>query len=330
MACRQNGFRCRLPKSILLGSKGRFPINERLFSQAKNHYESQTMTFSIAAFDAETGDLGVAVQSKFPNAGVSIPFAKAGVGAIATQAYCNTGFGPRGLSLLENGASAQQALDILIENDQEREFRQVGIVDAQGRSATYTGAHCFDWHGSIHGDGFCAQGNVLAGSKVVEDMAAVFSNKPGSLAERLLAALAAGQEAGGDRRGQQSAGLLVVRKNAGYGGHDDRLVEISVYDHPTPIVELQRLYHIHRLTYFRSLEQDLLPIQGDLALELKGLLKARGFYEGPLQGEFDQHCIRALHDFMGWENYDERIRDDGRIDREVLEDMRTRHLAGAD
>ncbi len=287
------------------------------------------MTFSIAAFDAETGDLGVAVQSKFPNAGVSIPFAKAGVGAIATQAYCNTGFGPRGLNLLENGASAQQALEILIENDEQREFRQLGIVDTQGRSASYTGSRCFDWNGGIQGDGFSAQGNVLTGPKVVEDMATVFSSGSGSLAERLLAALAAGQSAGGDKRGQQSAGLLVVRKNGGYGGHDDRLVELSVYDHPTPIAELQRLYGIHRLTYFRSREQDLLPIQGDLAVELKGILKDRGFYKGPLQGEFDHYCVHALHDFMGWENYDERIRDDGRIDREVLQDMRAKHLAGA-
>ncbi len=283
------------------------------------------MTFSIVAFDPENGDLGVAVESKFPNAGVSIPFAKAGVGAIATQAYCNTGFGPRGLSLLESGATSQQALDILVQGDAELEYRQVGIVDAEGRTASFTGTRCFDWCGSVQGEGFTVQGNVLAGSGVVEAMADSFSAGSGPLAERLLAALAAGQGAGGDRRGQQSAGLLVVRTAGGYGGHDDRYVELSVYDHPAPIDELQRLYAIHRLTYFRSREEDLLPIAGELALELQGLLKARGFYSGPEDGCFGAPAIQALHDFMGWENYDERICNDGRIDMEVLEDMRTKH-----
>lgn len=286
------------------------------------------MTFSIAAFDPQTGDLGVAVQSKFPNAGVSIPFAKAGVGAIATQAYCNTAFGPRGLNLLENGASPRQALDILIENDVDRDFRQVGIVDAQGHSAAYTGDRCFDWCGSMSGDNFTVQGNVLASSRVVESMASTFTASKGPLAERLLTALHAGQEAGGDKRGQQSAGLLVVRENGGYGGHDDRLVEISVYDHATPIDELRRLYDIHRLTYFRSDESNLLPIEGKLARELQQLLKQRGFYDGPESDIFCETCIRALHDFMGWENYDERIRDDGMIDLEVLVDMRSKAASG--
>jgi len=283
------------------------------------------MTYSIAAFDPDTGDLGVAVQSKFPNAGVSIPYAGAGVGAIATQAYCNTAFGPRGLELLANSASPQQALEILIENDPEREFRQLGIVDAQGRSASYTGERCFDWRGSLQGKNFTAQGNVLTGPEVVQALADGFQSAAGSLAERLLASLSAGQQAGGDRRGQQSAGLLVVRAHGGYGGHDDRLAEISVYDHPQPIDELHRLYAIHRLTYFRSEPDSLLPIEKDLALELQGLLKARGFYDGADDGVFGPASIRALHDFMGWENYDERIRDDGLIDREVLEDMRVKH-----
>ncbi len=285
------------------------------------------MTYSIVAFDPDTGDLGVAVQSKFPNAGVSIPFARAGVGAIATQAYCNTGFGPRGLDLLANGASPQQALDILIESDPEREFRQLGIVDARGRSASYTGARCFDWCGSRQGENFTAQGNVLTGPDVVQALADGFRSATGSLAERLLASLAAGQKAGGDRRGQQSAGLLVVREGGGYGGHDDRLVEISVYDHPRPIDELHRLFAIHRLTYFRSDPEQLLAIEGKLAGELQGLLKARGFYQGADDGIFGPASIRALHDFMGWENYDERIRDDGLIDGEVLDDIRTRHQA---
>lgn len=284
------------------------------------------MTFSIVALDPTNGDLGIAVQSKFPNAGVSIPFARAGVGAIATQAYCNTSFGPRGLALLENGATAQQALDILISTDTDSNYRQVGIVDARGRTAAFTGGRCFDWCGSVQGEGFTAQGNVLAGSEVVEAMAETFSTSSGSLAQRLLMSLAAGQLQGGERRGQQSAGLLVVRKGGGYGGHNDRYVEISVYDHPTPIAELKRLYAIHRLTYFRSRPDDLIPIEGELVLELQALLKVRGFYTGPENDRFDTACIQALHDFMGWENYDERIRDDAQIDTEVLEDIRTKHL----
>ncbi len=283
------------------------------------------MTFSIVAVDPDSGDLGVAVQSKFPNAGVSIPFAKAGVGAIATQAYCNTGYGPRGLTLLENGASPEQALDILVQGDADRQFRQVGIVDVHGRSAAYTGERCFDWCGSVQGEGFTAQGNVLTGPEVLEAMASTFAAAQGSLAKRLLTALAAGQDAGGDKRGQQSAGLLVVRERGGYGGHDDRLVEISVYDHARPIEELQRLYAIHRLTYFRSDEANLVPIEGELAQELQALLQRLGFYDGPVSDVFGATCIRALHDFMGWENYDERIRDDGMIDLEVLRDVRARH-----
>lgn len=280
------------------------------------------MTYSIVACDPETGDLGVAVQSKFPNAGVSIPFARAGVGAIASQAYLNPGFGHRGLALLEQGASPGQALDILVSGDPDRESRQVGIVDARGRTAAYTGAECFQWRGEVQGEGFTAQGNVLAGPEVLAAMGETFAGSAGPLAERLLAALAAGQEAGGELRGQQSAGLLVVRAGGGYGGHDDRLVEIPVYDHATPIDELARLYAIHRLTYFRSRPEDLIPVEGDLARELQDLLRERGFYAGAMDGVCGPVMRRALHDFMGWENYDERIRDDGLIDREVLADIR--------
>lgn len=283
------------------------------------------MTYSIVAFDPDSGDLGVAVQSKFPNAGVTIPFARAGVGAIASQAYLNPGFGHRGLVLLEHGASPEQALDILVGGDPERAVRQVGMVDARGRSAAYTGAECFPWCGALQGEHFTAQGNVLAGPGVVGAMAETFAAASGPLAERLLAALAAGQAAGGEVRGQQSAGLLVVRAGGGYGGHDDRLVPISVYDHPTPIAELERLYAIHRLTYFRSRPEDLVPVAGALARELQALLRERGFYRGAMDGECGPLMRRALHDFMGWENYDERIRDDGLIDREVLEDIRRKH-----
>ena len=283
------------------------------------------MTFSIVAFDPANGDLGVAVQSKFPNVGVSIPFAKAGVGAVATQSYCNTSYGPRGLALLENGASPRQAVDILTGGDEQRDYRQVGIIDARGRAASFTGAQCFDWAGDGQGACCSAQGNTLAGPQVVEGMVRGFEGAEGSLAERLLAALQAGQAGGGDRRGQQSAALLVVRAGGGYGGFDDRYVDISVYDHPTPIAELERLYAIHRLTYFRSEPDRLARIDAAIADELQQMMRARGFYKGAATGICDDATLKALRDFMGWENYDERIRSDDLIDLEVLADMRRKH-----
>ncbi len=285
------------------------------------------MTFSILGFDPDNGDLGVAVASKFPNIGVVTPFARAGIGVVATQSYINTSFGPRGLDLLSNGASPRQALQILVDNDPGRDARQVAILDNRGEGATFTGADCFDWNGGTVGEGFVAQGNCLAGAAVVEEMAKVFQQRQGPLTERLIAALAAGQEEGGDRRGQQSAALLVVREGGGYGGHDDRYCSISVYDHHHPVDELRRCYALHRLTYFRSRPEDLLPIDTTLAQELQEILKARGFYAGEIHDRFDAATAKALHDFMGWENYDERIRDDDRLDREVLEDIRQKHQA---
>ncbi|MCP4043257.1 MAG: DUF1028 domain-containing protein, partial [Gammaproteobacteria bacterium] len=174
---------------------------------------------------------------------------------------------------------------------------------------------------------FTVQGNTLTGTAVVEDMADTFRTTTGPLAERLLAALKAGQIAGGDRRGQQSAALVVVRKGGGYGGHDDRYVDISVYDNPSPIAELERLYAIHRLTYFRSRAEDLLPIDATLARELQRLLLEHDFYTGPINGVFNAETKTALRDYMGWENYDERIRNDNLIDQEVLADMRDKHTA---
>jgi uncharacterized Ntn-hydrolase superfamily protein len=283
------------------------------------------MTFSIVAFDPANGDLGVAVQSKFPNVGVSIPFARAGVGAVATQSYCNTSYGPRGLALLENGASPRQAVEILTGGDAQRDYRQVGIIDAQGRAASFTGTHCFDWSGDLQGAYCAAQGNTLAGPRVVESMVRAFEESVGPLAERLLLALQAGQASGGDRRGQQSAALQVVRAGGGYGGFDDRYADISVYDHPAPIDELERLYAIHRLTYFRSDPAQLVKMDTAIVNELQQILHARGFYKGVASGICDEELLRALRDFMGWENYDERIRDDDLIDLEVLADMRAKH-----
>lgn len=280
------------------------------------------MTFSIIAYDPDNGDLGIAVHSKFPNVRATIPFAEAGIGAIATQSYCNTSFGPKGLELLRNGASPQQVVDILIQNDPDRNYRQLGVIDAQGNAANYTGAECFDWADGIVDMNCTVQGNVLAGKQVLTSMQQGFQTHKGTLAERLIHALHMAQEAGGDRRGQQSAALLVVRKNAGYGGHDDRYVDISIYDHQHPMEELKRLYEIHRLTYFKSETKNLITIDSTIAKELQTIMQNNGFYKGDIHGMFDQASQKGLHDFMGWENYDERMRDDNLIDIEVLDDIR--------
>ena len=190
------------------------------------------MTFSIVACDPATGDLGVAVASKFPAVGAVVPWARAGVGAVATQSWANTDFGPDGLRLMGGGLPAASALDAVLEPDDEREERQVGFVDANGGAASYTGANCMDWAGGTTGDAFAAQGNILVGDAVVAALAATFADTEGDLCDRLLAALLAGDAAGGDRRGKQSAALLVVRAGGGYEGRNDRYIDLRVDDHP--------------------------------------------------------------------------------------------------
>ena len=203
-------------------------------------------TFSIVGYDAETGALGIAVQSKFFAVGSVVPWAEAGVGAIATQSHANTTFGPQGLKLLKSGLSAEQTLERLIADDSGRATRQVGIVDAKGNVAHYTGDECNEWAGAISGEHYTAQGNILAGEAVVKAMSKAFEETDGELADKLMAALFAGQEAGGDTRGQQSAALLVVQEGRGYGGFNDRYIDLRVDDAEKPIEELQRLLEIHK------------------------------------------------------------------------------------
>jgi uncharacterized Ntn-hydrolase superfamily protein len=206
-------------------------------------------TFSIVAFDPETGDLGVAVESRFFAVGAVVPWAKAGVGAIATQSLANTTFGPKGLQLLESGIPAQEALDRLLKEDRQPEQRQVGMVDARGGAATWTGEKCNPWAGGRKKKNYTVQGNILAGPQVVEALASGFEASSGlPLADRLVKALAAGQAAGGDSRGQQSAALLVVREKGGYAGYNDRYIDLRVDDHPHPIDELARLLEMHHDT----------------------------------------------------------------------------------
>lgn len=206
-------------------------------------------TYSVVAFDPVTGDLGVAVQSRFLAVGVVVPFAKAGVGAIATQCYQNASYGPRGLELLEKGLSPQEVVAELIRSDPERDSRQVGVVDAHGRSFSLTGKNCPEWKGARFGPNYAIQGDIVAGEAVVVNMEKAFVNTVGSLADRLLAALEAGEAAGGDRRGKQSAALLVERTKGGMSGYTDRFIDIRVDDHPDPLTELKRIYGLWERNY---------------------------------------------------------------------------------
>ena len=213
-------------------------------------------TFSIAGFDPHTGDLGVAVQSKFFAVGSVVSWAKAGVGAIATQSYANVSYGPDGLERLAKGQTAGETVKALTSADKDRRLRQLGIVDAKGNSASFTGGGCHDWAGHIEKPNFCAQGNILTGKEVVDAMAASFEQSQkqakGGLCDWLANALMAGQDAGGDSRGRQSAALLVVRKKGGYGGGNDRFIDLRVDDHKTPIAELRRLLQLHKNLFKRA------------------------------------------------------------------------------
>ena len=277
-------------------------------------------TFSIAAFDPETDSLGVAVQSKFLAVGAVVPWARAGVGAVATQAMANFNYGPRGLDLMAEGRTAEETVEVLISADENREHRQVGVVDAKGRAATYTGSECFDWAGGVTGDHYAAQGNILVGRETVEAMAGTYEETGGDLAARLLAALAAGQEAGGDSRGRQSAALLVVRENGGYGGDNDRVLDLRVDDHPEPIGELARIRDLHTLYFGEAGPEDVVPIDGDVREQVVASLRRLGYLE---QEDPDGQTLHeALAVFMGTENFEERDQGRGYLDVAVLEFMR--------
>src|SRR5512142_1007097 len=245
-------------------------------------------TFSIVAFDPKTEELGIAVESKFLSVGAVVPWAAAGVGAIATQSWANTSYGPRGLRMLKPGLSPKQVGRKWVAADKQADQRQCGIGDAKGRAFTYTGGGCYEWAGGKTGKFYAAQGNILKGPAVVDALAENFEMTNGSLAERLVTALAAGQAAGGDRRGQESAALLVVREKGGYGGFNDRYIDLRVDDHPHPIDELRRLLELHRLYLGKTHKRDVMPINADIAREVQGMMQRRGYYKGALNGEWDQ------------------------------------------
>jgi uncharacterized Ntn-hydrolase superfamily protein len=306
------------------------------------HFHKLAHTYSIVAWDTATGDLGVAVESKFPNVGGIVPWGQAGVGAVATQSLGNTAYGERGLELLAQGATAEEAMRIIMRTDTMLQDRQVGMVDARGNAASFTGMRTFDWAGGrvggapggrlggkgkvIVGRTYAAQANIMVSDQTVKNLAETFERTTGSLADRLMAALRAGQAGGGDRRGMQSAALLVVRKHGGYLGANDRFIDIRVYDSADPIAELDRLLVLHQLHFFPSRPGDLMPITPEIVRQLEPILlrepagQSEKWLKAP-QGKASKVFLDALRDFMYWENYDVRVRMDGKIDRVVLDDI---------
>ncbi|MGH7717046.1 MAG: DUF1028 domain-containing protein [Vulcanimicrobiaceae bacterium] len=274
-------------------------------------------TFSIVAVDRTAGELGVAVQSKFLAVGAAVPWLEAGVGAVATQAWANTSYGPRGLALLRGGASPSDAVDTLVGGDDGRSRRQIGIVDARGQSATYTGPECTEWAGGVCGDGFAAQGNILAGAGVVEGMVTGLLQTQGTLAERLLAALRAAQRAGGDKRGQQSAALVIVKPGGGYGGYNDRYIDLRVDDAAEPIERLAHLLDLHMLYFAPPKPEDIITIDDQVGSELVDFLIQLGALAKG-HSKFDSDARVAFEHLMGVENLEERIRTDGAVDRQTL------------
>jgi uncharacterized Ntn-hydrolase superfamily protein len=273
-------------------------------------------TYSIAACDLDAGQWGVATQSKFLAVGSVVPWAEPYVGAVATQAYANPRYGPRGLELLRKGLSASDVVEQLTADDDGRDHRQVGIVDSHGQGATFTGPECLEWAGGMAGPGFAAQGNILVSEETVGALAESFAasaRRP--LAERLLECLTAAQAAGGDRRGQQSAALLVVERDGGYANLSDILVDLRVDDHAAPVDELARLYRLHSAIFGQTPRDEWVPVDDGLASELRDHLARLG-YEGELGTAFAR--------WAGTENFEERVDGVEQIDPVVLEELRGR------
>jgi uncharacterized Ntn-hydrolase superfamily protein len=276
-------------------------------------------TFSIVACDLKAQTWGIAVASKFPAVGSVVPWAIAKVGAIATQALANTSYGPDGLDLLAGGLPAQQALDQLLASDPGREHRQVGIVDREGNSATFSGKLCMEWAGGISHPGYAIQGNILAGPEVVRQMETAFLRTSGDLAERLLTALEAGNRAGGDRRGRQSAAIYVVKPRGGYGGYNDRWIDYREDDDLNPIPRLREMLELHHLYFGKSSKAQRVILKGAGLKELQHIMKGLGYY-CPVDGEYDDATREAFRSFINNENFEERADPDaGWIDKPVLD-----------
>ena len=270
-------------------------------------------TYSIAACDLEAGQWGVATQSKFLAVGSVVPWAEPGIGAIATQAYANPRYGSEGLVLLREGLSAEEVVERLTAADEGRDQRQLGVVDNQGRSASFTGKECLDWAGGRTGPCYAAQGNILVSAETVDAIAETFEASQGPLVERLLGSLDAGQAAGGDRRGQQSAAILVVEQDGGYAGLSDTVVELRVEDHELPLQELRRLYRLHEALFGETPREEWLDVDDELAAELRERLAKLG-YDGELDDAFNQ--------WAGNVNLEERVDGTEQIDPVVLAELR--------
>jgi uncharacterized Ntn-hydrolase superfamily protein len=279
-------------------------------------------TYSLVACDLERGEWGVAVASKFLAVGALCAWAEPELGAIATQSWIKASYGPDGLRLLEHGASAPEALEQLLAADEGRDQRQVGIVDAEGRTAVHTGKACMGWAGDRHGPHYAAQGNLLVSADTLAALATAFEESATApLAERLIAALVAAQGAGGDRRGQQAATVRVVRRGAGYGGADI-VVDLRVDDHAEPIAELQRLYGLHQLYFGSTPGDEWLSVDAELEVELRRRLDRLGYTSGDLGADLDA--------WAGVENLEERVRGVDRVDPVVLARLRDAGKGAAD
>jgi uncharacterized Ntn-hydrolase superfamily protein len=287
------------------------------------------MTFSIVAYSPEEEAWGVAVASKFLAAAAVVSWARAGAGAIATQAYARLSYGREGLDLLESGLSVEETLARLLATDPDAEHRQVGVVGPDGEVAAHTGTECFEYAGHVLGERFTCQGNILVGRGVLEAMADAYRDAEGSaLAERLVAALQAGDRAGGDRRGRQSAGLLVVKEGGAYGGDGDRMIDLRVDDDPDPVERLGDLLALHHLYFDKSNPEARLPIDGPIAVELQDILCRTGHYDGPVNGQWDEATRAAFWALVGVENLEERWTPDDhpdRIDPVALDFLRKRY-----
>lgn len=277
-------------------------------------------TFSLVARDPDTGDLGVATASKFLAVGAVVPYAIADVAAVATQSYANTSYGPRAIDALLAGVPLELVGQALRANDEAAAQRQFGIVDADGASITFTGDRCHPWAGGVAKPGLAAQGNLLAGPEVIDALVAGFETHDGPFPERLLAGLLAADRAGGDARGRQSAALVVVREEGGYGGFNDRYVDLRVDDDPDPVPRLQGLLGLQRLYFGAPRPEDVLPIEGEVAARLLAVLRAAGH---PVGDAWDGTARAALAALAGRENVEERLQEGDRVDRTVLE-----HLEG--
>jgi len=278
------------------------------------------MTFSIVGYDPQEKEWGIAVQSKFLGVGAVVPFAKAGVGAVATQSYANTAYGPQALELMAQGKSAEEVMELITKDDPDKEMRQVGLIDAEGNGATFTGTYCYDWAGGVTGKHFAAQGNILVDENTVKAMAETFEKTVGSLAHRLLQALNAGQQAGGDSRGQQSAALLVVKEKGGYGGYNDRYIDLRVDDHPEPITELIRIYGLQQLYFAKAKPENVVAIEDEVRETVFQHLKRLDYLKADPADDEELH--KALTAYIHTENFEEREQEKGKIDLEVLEFMK--------